>query len=76
MQCLYSFLLVLILLKWSKKYYKNLNKKQHLINNIWFNNILKHFKKDAILYEYQILIGFLIKIVLIWSNGRKNNKKI
>ena len=38
------------LYNWSEKYYKNLNKKQHLINNIWFNNILKQLKKDGFLY--------------------------
>jgi hypothetical protein len=45
-------------LKWSQKYYKNLNKKQHLINNIWFNNILKHLKKDGFLYVPNINKSF------------------
>jgi hypothetical protein len=44
--------------KWSQKYYKNLNKKQHLINNIWFNNILKHLKKDGFLYVPNINKSF------------------
>tara|TARA_B100000963_G_C22577695_1_gene649302 strand:- start:1340 stop:1549 length:210 start_codon:yes stop_codon:yes gene_type:complete len=44
--------------KWSQKYYKNLNKKQHLINNIWFNNILKQLKKDGFLYVPNINKSF------------------
>jgi len=43
---------------WSQKYYKNLNKKQHLINNIWFNNILKQLKKDGFLYVPNINKSF------------------
>ena len=46
------------LYNWSQKYYKNLNKKQHLINNIWFNNILKHLKKDGFLYVPNINKSF------------------
>ena len=37
---------------------KNLNKKQHLINNIWFNNILKQLKKDGFLYVPNINKSF------------------
>ena len=46
------------LYNWSQKYYKNLNKKQHLINNIWFNNILKQLKKDGFLYVPNINKSF------------------
>ena len=42
----------------SQKYYKNLNKQQHLINNIWFNNILKQLKKDGFLYVPNINKSF------------------
>ena len=33
-------------------------KKQHLINNIWFNNILKQLKKDGFLYVPNINKSF------------------
>ena len=46
------------MVQWSQKYYKNLNKKQHLINNILFNNILKQLKKDGFLYVPNINKSF------------------
>ena len=46
------------MVQWSQKYYKNLNKKQHLINNIWFNNIIKQLKKDGFLYVPNINKSF------------------
>ncbi len=46
------------MVQWSQKYYKNLNKRQHNINNIWFNNLLKHLKKDGFLYVPNINKSF------------------
>ena len=57
-QVLYQELYCFNMVQWSQKYYKNLNKKQHLINNIWFNNILKQLKKDGFLYVPNINKSF------------------
>ena len=57
-QVLYQELYYFNMVQWSQKYYKNLNKKQHLINNIWFNNILKQLKKDGFLYVPNINKSF------------------
>ena len=49
-----------IVLIWSNGL-KNIIKskqKQHLINNIWFNNILKQLKKDGFLYVPNINKSF------------------
>ena len=43
-------------LKFYELYYRHF--KCHLINNIWFNNILKHLKKDGFLYVPNINKSF------------------